>query len=59
LLGFATVVATPHVAFCSEESVLELEVKAAENVAAILDGRRPAHVVNPEVLDLPRWAHLR
>jgi D-3-phosphoglycerate dehydrogenase len=58
LLSFPNVITTPHVAFFSEESVLELEVKAAENVAAILTGRRPAHVVNPEVLDLPRWAHL-
>jgi D-3-phosphoglycerate dehydrogenase len=59
LLAFPNVIATPHVAFFSEESVLELEVKAAENVAAILDGRRPAEVVNPQVLELARWAHLR
>ena len=59
LLRERNLIATPHVAFYSEESVLELEVKAAENVAAILTGRRPEHVVNPEVLDLDRWAHLR
>lgn len=59
LLAAQGVIATPHVAFYSEESVLELEVRAAKNVAAILDGRRPASVVNPEVLDLPRWAHLQ
>jgi D-3-phosphoglycerate dehydrogenase len=58
LLAQPNLVATPHVAFYSEESVLELEVKAAENVVAILEGRRPEHVVNPEVLALPRWAHL-
>jgi phosphoglycerate dehydrogenase-like enzyme len=52
-------IATPHAAFYSEESVLELEVQAAQNVAAILSGRRPASVVNAEVLALPRWAHLR
>src|SRR4029453_4304585 len=50
-------VATPHVAFYSEESVHDLEVLAAENVAAVLSGRRPANLVNPEALDLPRWAH--
>jgi D-3-phosphoglycerate dehydrogenase len=50
---------TPHVAFYSEESVLELELRAAQNVADVLAGRRPASVVNPEVLDDPRWAHLR
>jgi D-3-phosphoglycerate dehydrogenase len=59
LLAQRSLIATPHVAFYSEESVLELEVKAAENVAAILEGRRPENVVNPEVLTLPRWAHLR
>ena len=59
LLAETGVIATPHVAFYSEESVLELECRAAENVAAILDGRRPDSVVNPEVLGLPRWRHLR
>lgn len=59
LLAQPNLIATPHVAFYSEESILELEVKAARNVAAILSGRRPDSVVNPEVLDLPRWAHLR
>jgi D-3-phosphoglycerate dehydrogenase len=59
LLSTPGVLVTPHVAFYSEESVLELELRAAENVAAILAGRRPASVVNPEVLELPRWAHLR
>ena len=58
LLALPNLIATPHVAFYSEESILELEVQAAKNVAAILSGRRPAAVVNPEVLDLPQWAHL-
>jgi D-3-phosphoglycerate dehydrogenase / 2-oxoglutarate reductase len=51
-------IATPHTAFYSEESLVELQVKAAENVAAVLTGRRPAHVVNPSVLALPKWQHL-
>jgi D-3-phosphoglycerate dehydrogenase len=59
LLAQPNLIATPHVAFYSEESVVELEVKAARNVAAILSGRRPEAVVNPEVLSLPRWSHLR
>jgi D-3-phosphoglycerate dehydrogenase len=59
LLAQETLIATPHVAFYSEESIRVLEVMAAENVAAILDGRRPASVVNPEVLDDPKWARLR
>jgi phosphoglycerate dehydrogenase-like enzyme len=59
LLALPNLIATPHVAFYSEESVLDLEIKAAENVAAILSGSRPPAVVNPEVLDLPRWSHLQ
>lgn len=59
LLALPNLIATPHMAFYSEESMLELERQAAQNVAAILSGRRPASVVNPEVLKLPRWAHLR
>jgi D-3-phosphoglycerate dehydrogenase / 2-oxoglutarate reductase len=59
LLAQETLIPTPHVAFYSEESVKVLEILAAENVAAILDGRRPASVVNAEVLELPKWAHLR
>lgn len=59
LLKLPNVIATPHVAFYSEESLWDLEIQAAGNVAAVLSGRRPASVVNPEVLDLPRWSHLR
>jgi D-3-phosphoglycerate dehydrogenase len=50
LLRCGRVLATPHTAFYSEESMAELARLAAENVAAVLDGRRPAAVVNPEVL---------
>lgn len=59
LLEQTNVIATPHVAFYSEESLVELEVRAAENVAAILGGRQPDSIVNPEVLQLERWRHLR
>jgi D-3-phosphoglycerate dehydrogenase len=52
------VLATPHTAFYSEESMVELARLAAENVAAILAGRRPAAVVNPGVLQTARWSHL-
>jgi D-3-phosphoglycerate dehydrogenase len=59
LLAQPNLLATPHVAFYSEESVQEMEIKAARNVARILSGQRPDALVNPEVLELPRWGHLR
>jgi D-3-phosphoglycerate dehydrogenase len=59
LLHMPNVITTPHVAFYSEDSLLDLEIKAADNVVAVLSGRCPASVVNPEVLSYPRWAHLK
>ncbi len=59
LFAQPNLIATPHVAFYSEESLVELQTKAAENVAAILTGRRPISLVNSEVLNLPRWSHLK
>jgi D-3-phosphoglycerate dehydrogenase len=58
LLSLESVIATPHVAFYSEESIGELQRLAAENVAAVLAGMLPRSVVNPTVLQLPRWAEL-
>jgi D-3-phosphoglycerate dehydrogenase len=49
LLALPELLATPHVAFYSEESVAELATLAARNVAAVLAGKRPRDVVNPEV----------
>jgi D-3-phosphoglycerate dehydrogenase len=59
LLALPNLLATPHMAFYSEESVRELQVNAARNVAQVLSGRVPDALVNPEVLNLPRWAHLQ
>lgn len=58
LLALPNAILTPHVAYYSEESLLELGRLAAVNVAAVLAGRRPASVVNPDVLDGERWRGL-
>jgi D-3-phosphoglycerate dehydrogenase len=58
LLALPNAIITPHVAYYSEESLIDLGTLAAENVAAVLGGRRPASVVNPTVLSNPRWQHL-
>ena len=44
------VVVTPHAAFVSRESLLNLRERPARQVAAGLRGERPENVVNPEVL---------
>jgi D-3-phosphoglycerate dehydrogenase / 2-oxoglutarate reductase len=44
------IILTPHLAFYSRESVIELQTKAAEEVARALRGEPPRSPVNPEVL---------
>jgi D-3-phosphoglycerate dehydrogenase / 2-oxoglutarate reductase len=44
------IILTPHLAFYSRESVIELQTKAAEEVARALKGEPPRSPVNPEVL---------
>ena len=44
------VILTPHLAFYSRESVIELQTKAAEEVARALTGEPPRSPVNREVL---------
>jgi D-3-phosphoglycerate dehydrogenase len=43
------VIITPHAAFVSEESLIELRSRVARQIVDILSGRRPECVVNPEV----------
>ncbi len=51
LLKLDNVIITPHAAFISEESILDLQVAAARCVAQVLTGKLPETVVNPSVLD--------
>jgi D-3-phosphoglycerate dehydrogenase len=54
LLGRENVIITPHTSFYSEESLLELQRKAAEEVVAVLSGRPPRNPVNPDALQTPK-----
>jgi phosphoglycerate dehydrogenase-like enzyme len=47
------VMVTPHVAFYSAAAIEELARRAAEQVAQVLRGEIPTHLVNPAVLDHP------
>jgi D-3-phosphoglycerate dehydrogenase len=53
LLRHPNVVVTPHAAFNSVESLLELQETAATQMASVLSGALPEFVVNPEVLKQP------
>ena len=57
LLGLENIIITPHVAFFSQEATLELEQRAAREVAHVLTGRMPDNLVNPAVLEHPNPRH--
>ncbi len=50
LLKMENVIFAPHVAFYSEESMRELNRRAAESVADVLQGKWPRSVVNRDVM---------
>jgi D-3-phosphoglycerate dehydrogenase len=50
LFGRDNVIVTPHTSFYSEESLVDLQTKAAEEVVRVLSGQPPRNPVNPEVL---------
>ena len=54
LLQHKNVLVTPHTAFFSQEAVLELEERAAGEVARVFQGQMPDNVINPAVLDHSR-----
>jgi D-3-phosphoglycerate dehydrogenase len=59
LLGRDNVILTPHMSFYSVESLIELQTKAAEEVARVLTGQAPRNPVNPEALKSGGDATLR
>jgi D-3-phosphoglycerate dehydrogenase len=50
LMGRDNVILTPHMSFYSEESLVELQTKAAEEVVRVLTGQPPRNPVNPQAL---------
>ena len=50
LLDLDNVVITPHVAFYSEESLVELRRRAAQSVVDVLGHRAPEHLANADAL---------
>lgn len=50
LLGLENVVLTPHIGGSTEEGQIRASLDAAEGVIAVLSGKRPKYIVNPEAL---------
>jgi len=53
LLGLDNVIVTPHIAFASAASDLDMRTFAVEHVVQALRGERPRNLVNPDVLEQP------
>jgi D-3-phosphoglycerate dehydrogenase len=51
LLKLGNVIFTPHSAFYSEESYIELKTRAAKTVLSVLNGKLPKTIINPQVLN--------
>lgn len=49
LFADARVIATPHIAFVSAESLINLRERTARQVVDVLQGRVPENVINPQV----------
>jgi D-3-phosphoglycerate dehydrogenase len=54
LLAHPKIIVTPHAAFNSEESLIDLRVTAATAMLTALSGAVPKHLVNSAVLQSPR-----
>lgn len=55
LMGMDNVILTPHTAWYSEESEVEMRKKCARNVLEVLWGQAPTYLINREVV--PRRPH--
>ena len=61
LRGMANVILTPHYAGRSEESLIDLKTTVADSVEALVQGRWPPYVANPNVsprIPLKPWSVL-
>lgn len=54
LLGRENVILTPHTGFYSEEALVDLQTKAAQQVALVLEGKEPRYPVNLKALQAAR-----
>jgi D-3-phosphoglycerate dehydrogenase len=57
LVRHEKVILTPHTSFYSEESLVELQTKAADEVARVLTQQPPRNPVNPEAFHAGHHSH--
>ena len=50
LKRYDNVILTPHIASATQEARAEMSKDAAENILAVLKGKKPKYLVNPEVI---------
>ncbi len=55
LLQCENLILTPHAAFYSEESLIDLQTQCAQEVARALRGEQPINIVNPAALEKARF----
>lgn len=51
MFSLDNVVLTPHSGALTKEAGIRMAAGAAQAIVDVLSGRRPEHVVNPEVFD--------
>ena len=54
LLGFDNVIITPHALCWTDECFHDIATSGLQSIVDIAEGRRPAHVVNPQVYGAKR-----
>jgi phosphoglycerate dehydrogenase-like enzyme len=54
LFGLENVILTPHIGGQAEESLIDLAVRSARNLVALVKGERPVGLVNAEILTRPK-----
>ena len=54
IINLENVIITPHTAFFSQESVIELEERAAKEVVRVINGEMPDNIINPNVISTSR-----
>jgi phosphoglycerate dehydrogenase-like enzyme len=55
LFGLPNCIVTPHFAGVTQESLVKLQMSAADAIKALVHRQRPAHIANPEAWPPARW----